>query len=396
MALELVQSGITDEDYILVDRVGRELDSDFQKDGIEAQWAEDFPKVWGCENEKIRYGQDSPIQAASFSDDETFLAVAVGRNIKMLCTETFQVVDTLRGTLQAPEYLVIYWQLDKDGKKGQPGDTSYDIKQAAATSATAAAGYLIRILEEVEQQHLFAKDAYFNGKLATFDATAFSHDGKKILYLKDYHDPTGLHRQAVAFDIANGKDDFTMEGHQDSIMSVVFSPDDKLIASAAWGGYLKIWDGKTGKHIRDFGPTGSQNRVAAFSPNSEYVVISVGRGELYMWAVIDPQAFPKSLGAFPGWPRTVKWSPDGEMLAAGSYNSKLMVFKPHRNAITQTWQVKGHNRNEINEVADVTWLQDGKKLAFKPGDGGLEIYDFEENLKWKWGPGSNDMWRQGF
>jgi hypothetical protein len=155
MAMKLARSEIISEGYVLVELAGKELEPDFQKDGVEAKWAEYFPKIWGSEKKKIEYGNGHPIQAISLSDDEAFLAVAVGQDVNILCADTFEVIGALHGTLQAKKalfkpskgeygegyilaafyvdyqmskYPVVCWHLGRDGERCQPDDTPYDVK----------------------------------------------------------------------------------------------------------------------------------------------------------------------------------------------------------------------------------------------------------------------------
>jgi WD40 repeat protein len=74
-------------------------------------------------------------------------------------------------------------------------------------------------------------------------------------------------------------------------------PDDKMIATAAWDGYYKLYHGDSGKHIRDFGPTGGQNWVCDFFVDSDNLAASRGSGgpSTFVWRTDDPRSLPVTL-----------------------------------------------------------------------------------------------------
>lgn len=424
------------------------LQSDFQKDGVPASWAEGHPVNWGSEKIKLPLGQDrnQRVSSASVSSDEAFLAVAVDKDIYIYSTDNFEFVETLRGHLQhidnvefggAPDDgedgytlasggstggtgrdpLIICWHLDKTGRrKSAERNKIVDIRKVAHSSADVAVESLTAlgdwkrdepavqtlhdrfhsVLQEADREHTMSNESYSNGSIAIFGSSAFSHDRTKLLKLNEVTDGTGKRYRTTIYDVSTGKDKCHLEGHRDNITWAGFSPNDQLVASAAWDGYLKLYNAETGELIRDFGPTGGQNWVGAFSPDSSLIAVSRGNPEstIYVWRTDDPQAFPTTLQGFMGWSRTMAWSPDGQYLAAGAEGGKLIVFNPHTTATEQVWQL--NNTKRYIEVSDVTWLQCGKKLAFKPGDGGFEMYDYGHNKKWGWGPGPNDQCMQGF
>jgi len=54
-----------------------------------------------------------------------------------------------------------------------------------------------------------------------------------------------------------------LTGHQRQISHVVFSPDGKWVASAAWDNSVRIWEGKTGKFVATLrGHVGAVYRLA--------------------------------------------------------------------------------------------------------------------------------------
>lgn len=101
----------------------------------------------------------------------------------------------------------------------------------------------------------------FEGALATFSATAFSLDGKTLLYLRNVHDDFGEHPWATTVEVATGKEKFHMEGHTEAIAWVGFSPDDSSTISNAWGGYAKLYSVTDGSHLPDLGPAGGQTGI---------------------------------------------------------------------------------------------------------------------------------------
>ncbi len=48
------------------------------------------------------------------------------------------------------------------------------------------------------------------------------------------------------WDTSSGKLIRSLEGHQDSVLSVAFSPDDRFIASGSFDKTIKLWDVETG------------------------------------------------------------------------------------------------------------------------------------------------------
>ena len=62
--------------------------------------------------------------------------------------------------------------------------------------------------------------------------------------------------------------------------------------------------------------------------------------------------------------------------------------------MAQRWEVEDFSSS--TEVHSLTWLDGGNKIAYHNFDG-LEMYDFEKNLKYRWGPeapGSYFGWDQ--
>ncbi|PHR98977.1 MAG: hypothetical protein COA78_25500 [Blastopirellula sp.] len=87
---------------------------------------------------------------------------------------------------------------------------------------------------------------------------AFNHDATQIVACSSFNG-TG---SVQLFNAADGKLVFELEGHQEPVYSVTFSPNGKQIASVGFDGLVHINDTTTGKLIRTFSSVPTTAEVA--------------------------------------------------------------------------------------------------------------------------------------
>ena len=158
-------------------------------------------------------------------------------------------------------------------------------------------------------------------------ALVFSHDGALIVAYGDYY--------VKIFDAMTGVNRVTLE-EAEPVVSVAFSPDNDLLASALLYGDMNVWDVQTGTLFRTF-------------------QVLVGE--------VTQSCFK----------RLVTFSPCGTMIASSSNRSRDVRI---RNISSGNCHcvLQGHSGG----VRDICWLATGKQIISVSGDYTVRIWDVQQ------------------
>jgi len=167
---------------------------------------------------------------------------------------------------------------------------------------------------------------------ATFvNAVAFSPNGK--LVATGSNDATEGYLRL--WDADTGDLVKKLEGHNDTVWSVVFSRDGQRLLTSSYDGTARLWDVETARLIRTF--EGHYHWVwsAAFSPDEKRIVTSSEDGSAIVWDVDTgkPIGIPfishrNESGQTPIY--CAVFSPDGSLVASGGLDNQVLIWDPEK------------------------------------------------------------------
>jgi len=201
--------------------------------------------------------------------------------------------------------------------------------------------------------------------------------------MKDDKQLSGLHQKAVK----------TFEGHKGDISSIATFPDGKRIATASFDKTIRMWRLEDGMEITKWVV---KQKVAALVllKNGEQVVSAEGElparidedgfdendllNEVLDWQlwVRDVESGKVVAGPLEGHTNIVfalDISPDGEILASGSYDSTVILWD------TSTWKRKGHPLFCSSPIAGIRFSPIGQLGVATKED--IQIWDLDQTKR---------------
>ena len=201
-------------------------------------------------------------------------------------------------------------------------------------------------------------------------------------------------------------DPIVLKGHKDSVTSAVFSSDSQLIATASYDRTIRIWN-QQGKELYTL--TGHDGRVnsVSFSPDKDSHLLASASNDqtVKLWQLRSP--WLSTLNAHTDSVRGVSFSPDGQTLATVGYDNKVHVWSESGELLhvlqgndnfndvsispdgqiiaaagdddkTRLWRIDGTPLKTLeghsNNVSSVSFSPDNQTLATASNDGTVRLW----------------------
>jgi RNA polymerase sigma factor (sigma-70 family) len=153
--------------------------------------------------------------------------------------------------------------------------------------------------------------------------------------------------------------------HAGQVGTVDFSPDGKLLLSAASDGMIRLWNAATGKQIRQI----EENYYAtAFSPDSEWLAAVDHNGNITLHEVFIGKN-TRRIGAHPETVVALAFAPNGKWLATGGQTGTVVI-----------WDLAAARQKHLLKLPtsgcfSVSFSPDGRLLAAAGDKGAGRVWD---------------------
>ena len=214
-------------------------------------------------------------------------------------------------------------------------------------------------------------EQFLNGNTGVVVSAIFSPDGKTLAsgtYDKDI----------LLWDVKTRQPIGELSGNSYVVRSVAFSPDGKMLASGSQDTTITLWDMETRQPIGqplsgDSGHSGAVTSVA-FSPDGQTLVSGSEDKTIILWDIKTGQPI-HTLNEHSGKVRSVAFSPDGQTLASGSDDGTIILWD------VKTGEPVGKLRIEYTHpVLQVKLPSPVLSVAFSPDGNTLASGDYDKNV----------------
>jgi len=159
-----------------------------------------------------------------------------------------------------------------------------------------------------------------------------------------------------------------LRGHLDSVVTVAFSADGTLLATASRDHTARLWDTRTGAAFAVLkGHEGPVNAIV-FSPDGLQLATASDDRTVRLWDA-RPGAEPQILRGHEGPVRDVKFSTNGDRIATASEDGTARLWDSGTRAALHLF--KGHGKS----VIAVAFSPDGTQLATASNDRVAQVWN---------------------
>ncbi len=239
------------------------------------------------------------------------------------------------------------------------GDIAYDA--AGERLAAGCSDGSVRIFTAAATEPLVIRA---HDKHGTHDkritAVALSPDGRFVA-------TTSEDKTAALFDSRDGTQIETFSSGNEPSECIAFSPDGTLLASAAPGHAIRLWNTVTRTSTLLEGHFSYITRFC-FSPDGRRLASASHDDDAIVWDTSDGRRVA-TMGAHDANVTDLAFSPDGKELATASSDRTIRRWWAATGELSRT--LKGH----LNRIESIAWAADGRTILSGARDGTAILWD---------------------
>ncbi|MDZ8050902.1 MAG: protein kinase domain-containing protein [Aulosira sp. ZfuVER01] len=191
-------------------------------------------------------------------------------------------------------------------------------------------------------------------------SVAISPDGRLFASNSD--------RTIKLWDIATGKEIFTLNGHTQRVNVVAISPNGKTLVSGSDDNTIKVWNLSTGKVIHTLIGHSDSVHTLVISPDGTTLASGSDDNTIKVWN-LETGEHLRTLAGHEFWVRSMAISPDGKILASGSFDKTIKLWNLSKGYAIRT--LKGDDKT----ITALAISPDGRTLASANRDRIIKLWN---------------------